>query len=271
MAPELVDYLLYEPEDSGILWIKFNRPDRMNALLVPETLQKLGEYMRAGDDDPNVRVIVVTGVGRAFSAGVDLRRTDGGGRERRREGPDSSREGFIYDTYPLFDALAEIRKPTIAMINGAAVGMGMDISLRCDLRVGCENTRFFTYQNVGQIIENGGMYWLPKIAGIGHALELLFTGGFLQGEEAYRWGILNKYVPSEQLENETRDLCDRIIKSPPLVQWIGKRIMRRSLDSSQQTVQDLCANAAGILNGSEDSKEAREAFFGKRSPVFKGR
>ena len=80
MAPELVDYLLYEPEDSGILWIKFNRPDRMNALLVPETLQKLGEYMRAGDDDPNVRVIVVTGVGRAFSAGVDLRRADGGGR-----------------------------------------------------------------------------------------------------------------------------------------------------------------------------------------------
>ena len=270
--PELekIDSLLYEPEDSGILWIKFNRPERMNALFNPLTLSKIGEYMRAGDADPNVRVIVITGVGRAFCAGVDLG-GGGGERERRREGPDSSREGFIHDTYPFFDAISEIQKPTIAMVNGAAVGMGMDVSLRCDLRMGSENTRFFTYQNVGQIIENGGMYWLPKLMGLGNALEFMYTGGFLTGEEAYRTGVLNHYVPADQLENATRDLCQKIINSPPMIQWIGKRIMRRALDSNIQTVQDLCANAAGILGGSEDSREARDAFFGKRAPVFKGR
>ncbi|MBI2885912.1 MAG: enoyl-CoA hydratase/isomerase family protein [Chloroflexi bacterium] len=271
MAPEIVDYLLYEPEDTGILWIKFNRPDRMNSLLMPDSLAKVGEYMRAGDDDPNIRVIVLTGVGRAFCAGADIRGGEGGEGRRRREGPDSSREGFIHDTYPYFDAVSEIRKPTVAMINGAAVGMGMDLSLRCDIRIGCENTRFFTYQNVGQIIENGGMYWIPKLAGLGRALELLYTGGFLLGEDAHRWGILNHYVPADELEAKTREVCQKIINSPPMIQWIGKRIMRRAVDTNLQTVQDLCANAAGILNGSADSQEARSAFFEKRTPVFKGR
>ncbi len=268
---EKVDYLLYEPEDNGILWIKLNRPDRLNALAVPVALQKIGEYMRAGDADPNIRVIVITGVGRAFCAGADLRAGEGGEGRERRVGPDSSRENFTHGLYPLFDAISEIQKPTIAMVNGAAVGMGMDIALRCDIRMGCPDTRFFTYQNAGQIIENGGMYWVPKLAGLGNALELLFTGGFLWGEDAYRMGMLNHYVPTEKLEEETRALCQKIINSPPMIQWIGKRIMRRALDSNIQTVQDLCANAASILGGSEDSKEARDAFFGKRTPVFKGR
>ena len=113
--------------------------------------------------------------------------------------------------------MTEIRKPTIAMVNGAAVGRGMDMSLRCDIRIGCENTRFFTYQNVGQIIENGGMYYLPKLIGLGNALEFLYTGGFLWGEQAYRLGLLNHYVAAGKLEEETRALCQKIVNSPPMM------------------------------------------------------
>ncbi|MBI2863729.1 MAG: enoyl-CoA hydratase/isomerase family protein [Chloroflexi bacterium] len=270
MALEVVNELLYEVEDSGILWIKFNRPERQNALFVPDTITKLGEYLRAGDADPRVRVIVITGVGKAFCAGLDLK-TGYKVVLNRSEKPDASRQKFLKHFHIHIDAISETRKPTIAMINGAAVGIGMDIALRCDIRMGCEWTRFFTYQNVGQIIENGGSYFLPKLAGLGRALELAFTGGFLKAEEAYRWGILNHLVPADQLKAETRSLCQKIVASPPLVQWINKRIMRRALDVDLKTVQDLCANASGILFASEDSKEARKAWSEKRTPVFNGR
>ncbi len=280
--PELeqVPHLLYEPEDNGILWIKFNRPERMNAVLGGAqkygTLTKVLEYMRAGDDDPNVRVIVLTGVGRAFCAGVDVRGQEGfepGGDflgRQRHEGPDASRQGFYHTTTKTIKDISYIRKPTIAMMNGVCAGFGMDMALQCDIRYGCENTRFITYQQVGQIIENGGCYWLPKLAGLGRALEFAFTG-FLDAQRAYEWGILNKLVPSENLEEEVRALCDRIIKSPPMVQWINKRIMRVAVDSTLETTAVLTSNAASILGGSEDSREARAALAEKRDPVFKGR
>ncbi len=266
MELELVPHLLYEPDDSGILWIKLNRPERMNALL-PDSATKLVEYMRAGDDDPNIRVIVVTGVGRGFCSGMDV---GGGDRRERAQGPDASRQQFLHHTQVPFYNISQIRKPTIAMLNGVAVGMGMDMALHCDLRVGCEHTRFFTYQNVGQIIENGGSYWLPHIVGIGRALELLYTGGFLMAEQAYEWGMLNKLVSADKLEEETRALCEKIIKSPPLVQWVGKRILRRALSSTLEATLELCAHSSGILGGAEDSAEASKAFMEKRPPVFKG-
>jgi 2-(1,2-epoxy-1,2-dihydrophenyl)acetyl-CoA isomerase len=265
---ELVPHLLYEPEDTGILWIRFNRPERMNAI-APDTVEKVGEYMRAGDADPAIRVIVLTGVGRGFCAGADMKATGGG--HRAEGGPDASRQHFAGYFQQCFRDISQIRKPTIAMVNGPAAGAGLDMALHCDLRVGCETTRFFTYQNVGQIIENGGFYFLPRMAGLGRAMELLYTGGWLGAEDAYRWGILNRLVPAAQLEEETRALCDRIIKGPPLVQWIGKRIMRRALDSTLETTLDLCANASGILAASEDGVEARRAFMEKRDPVFRGR
>ena len=266
MAPELVPHLLYEPEDNGILWIKFNRPEKMNAL-APDTMPKIAEYMKAGDEDPNIRVVVLTGVGRGFCAGADLRPETP---SEPRIGPDAGRQHFMYHFQPCFYAISQMRKPTIAMVNGAAVGGGMDMALHCDIRVGCERTRFFTYQNVGQIIENGGLFWLPRIAGFGHAMELLLTGGFLEAEQALDWGILNKLVSYEELEQTTRALCEKIIDSPPLVQWVGKRIMRRSLSGTLESTLELAAHSSAILGSSEDSKEARKAFVEKRKPDFKG-
>lgn len=276
MATEIrkVDYLLYEPEEeTGILWIRMNRPERLNALM-PDTEELICEYMEAGDNDPRIRVIVLTGNGRAFCAGADMR---GAGqnsdpeREQHSPGPDASRARFVHESYTKYTRITEIRKPTIAMLNGAAVGRGMDLALRCDIRMGCENTRFFTYQNLGQIIENGGMYYLPKLMGLGRSLEFLFTGGFLTADDAYRTGVINHLVPSEELEKETRAICQKIVDSPPMVQWVGKRIMRRALDTDIHTVQDLCANASGIFGGSFDAAEGRAAFLEKRRPVYQGR
>jgi enoyl-CoA hydratase/carnithine racemase len=188
MGPKLVDYLLYEKEDNGILWIKFNRPDRLNALVGNSqengTVAKVGEYMRAGDDDPDVRVIVLTGVGRAFCAGADLKGREPEsvtglefvGARGSHDGIDASRQHFFHGFTKLHRDISLIRKPTIAMINGPAVGSGMDMALHCDIRIGCEATRFVGYQNAGQIIENGGSYYLPKMVGLGRALEFAYTG-----------------------------------------------------------------------------------------------
>jgi len=281
MGPQLVDYLLYEKEDAGILWIKFNRPEMMNALYgtaeVLGTVAKVGEYMRAADDDPDVRVIVLTGVGRGFCSGADLKSRPAQaeigpnveGARGSHEGPDAMRQHFYHGFTKLHRDISIIRKPTIAMINGAAVGSGMDMALHCDIRIGCEKTRFIGYQQAGQIMENGGCYYLPKMVGLGRALEFAYTGS-LTAERAYEWGLLNHLVASEELEKATRELCDRIIAQPPLAQWTSKRIMRAALDSSLETTMVLTSNAGGILQGSDDAREARRAFVEKRKPKFRG-
>ena len=166
--------------------------------------------------------------------------------------------------------IADIRKPTIAMINGPAVGSGMDMSLHCDIRIGCEKTRFVAYHQAGQIIENGGCYYLPKMIGLGRALEYAYTGS-CDAETAYRWGMINHLVDSEKLEEFTREMCDKMLGIPPLVQWNSKRIMRSALDTTLDHTMVLTSNAALILNSSDDETEARKAFVEKRKPVFHGR
>ncbi len=281
MGPKLVDHLLYEPDDSGILWIKFNRPERMNALVGTaqenSTVAKVGEYMRAGDDDPNVRVIVLTGVGRAFCAGANLGSSASAdvvgenfpGNRSPHEGLDGTRQHFYHGFTDLHRDISLIRKPTIAMLNGPAVGSGMDMALHCDIRVGCERTRFIAYHNAGQIIENGGSYYLPKMVGLGRALEFVYTGQ-LDAERAFQWGMLNHLVPSEKLEETTRELCARMMAIPPLVQWVSKRIMRSALDTTLENTMVLTSNASPILQHSDDAKEARRAFVEKRKGQFKG-
>src|SRR5712675_932086 len=141
MGPKLVEYMLYQAEESGILWIKFNRTERMNALVGTAeengTVAKVGEYMRAGDDDPNIRVIVLTGVGRGFCSGAnlgsrasqDITGENLPGNRGAHDGPDAARQHFFHGFTDLHRDISLIRKPTIAMINGPAVGSGMD--MRC--------------------------------------------------------------------------------------------------------------------------------------------
>jgi 2-(1,2-epoxy-1,2-dihydrophenyl)acetyl-CoA isomerase len=283
MQPQLVDHLLYEKEDNGICWIKFNRPDRMNAVFgtyeANGTVRKVVDYMRAADDDPDVRVIVLTGIGKAFCAGADLKSAAGedeigipppGARGIDRETPEGHRQHFIHGLTRTTCEISQIRKPTLAMVNGPAAGLGLDMALHCDIRLGCEKTRFLPYMGVGQIIENGGSYFLPRMVGIGRALEFAYVG-HLAADRAYEWGLLNHLVNSDELEATTRKLCADIIAKPPLPQWISKRIMRAALDSSLETTMVMTSNASGILGLSEDGQEARRAFREKRQPDFKGR
>ncbi len=283
MTPDLVPWLLYEREENGILWIKFNRPERMNATLGQaqerSTASKVVEYMKYGDDDPDIRIIVLTGVGRAFCAGNDATGPREGedfgdfrpGNRSPREGnPDGERQSFFHGYTKLINEIALIRKPTIAMVNGPAAGSGMDIATQCDIRVGCEKSVFITYHARGQIIENGGAYYLPRIMGLGRALEFAYTGR-LEAEVAHQWGLLNHLVPSDNLEAFTRDLCDRMMQVSPVSQWINKRILRASMDSTIEGTMVMTSSAATIINLTEDRHEAKDAQVNRRRPIFKGR
>ena len=264
-------------EDERVALITLNRPEKLNALnrdLQDETRAACAELR----EDDDVRAIVWTGAGRGFCSGADMRRDTSEsltgenfvGNRGTAGGPDAARERFFHGFTKLHRDISLVRKPTIAMINGPAVGSGMDMALHCDIRLGCENTRFIGYQQLGQIIENGGSYYLPKMVGLGRALEFAYTG-HLDAQKAYEWGILNYLVPSGELEQTTRELCDRIMRTPPMVQWVSKRIMRAALDNSLETTMVMTSNAGGILDGSEDAQEARAAFLEKRAPSFKGR
>jgi len=155
------------------------------------------------------------------------------------------------------------------MVNGPAVGAGMDMALHCDIRTGCEETKFVGYQNVEQIFQNGAAYYLPQMVGLGRALEFAYTGS-LEAQRAYDWGMLNQLVPSEKVEETTRELCERMLGVAPMVQWISKRILRTSLECSLGTTMVMTANAGGTLMAAEDAKEAVRAFVEKRKPVFVG-
>lgn len=283
-TPELVPWLLYEPEpEYGILWIKFNRPDRMNATLGTaqdqSTASKVVEYMRYGDDDPDIRVIVLTGVGRGFCAGNDSKgpKEDEnfgdwlpGNRGNFEGNPDGPRQSFFHGYTKIIREISLIRKPTIAMMNGPAAGSGMDMAVQCDIRLGCEATKFITYHARGQIIENGGAYFLPRIVGLGRALEFAYVGQ-IDANLAHQWGLLNHLVPSAELEQFTRDMCRRITLVSPISQWNNKRIIRASLDSTLEGVMVMTSSAATIIHLAEDSDEARNASIEKRPPAYKGR
>ncbi|MDA4848513.1 enoyl-CoA hydratase/isomerase family protein [Hoeflea poritis] len=281
-----VEHVKYSKEKGGLAWITLNRPDRRNAILGNHqefaTVSKVVDYLHASDDDKDVRVTVLTGAGKSFCAGADFKGPKSGEEVGQHpigtrgidyanpENVDDTRQFFYHGFTRKICEISNVRKPTIAMVNGTAAGVGMDLALHCDIRIGCENSHFMAYHGVAQIIENGGSYYLPKMVGLGRALEFAYTNE-LTADTAYQWGLLNHLVKSSEMRSFTRNLCQRIAKQPPLVQWISKRIMRAALDSSLETTMVMTSNAAGILQSSEDSKEAKRAFAAKREPVFKGK
>ena len=282
MGPVRVDYLLYEVESPASVG-SVQRPGNSTLFGLAQengTVAKVGEYMRAADDDPSVRVIVLTSVGRGFCSGADLKAATElddeashaaaliYGRSGSASGPDAARQHFFHGLTKLHRDISLIRKPTIAMVNEPAVGAGMDMALHCDIRIGCEKTRFIGYQQASQIIENGGSYYLPKMVGLGRALEFAYTGE-MDAKTAYQWGVLNHLVEMDELESFTRKLCERMVAIPPLVQWVSKRIMRSALDSTLEQTMTMTSNAGGILQSSEDAKEAKRAFVEKRSPSLR--
>jgi len=250
---------------NGIATITLNRPEKLNALS-PQMFAELVHAFRKVSQDDETRVLVITGAGRGFCSGADLApQTAEGKIEIEGISPgDFPREA------PLI--LSGMKKPVIAAINGVAVGGGLTLTLSCDIRIASDTARFsIPLTRMGFTFELGSSYFLSRIIGIGKACELVFTGRMIDANEAREIGLVNQVVPADQLIEITHEMASNIAKAVPLAQEISKVGLYQGLDADLPTQLRWEVLSNGHLGGTEDRKEAIQAFMEKRDPVFKGR
>jgi len=269
-----MDYQTIMLEKRGnVTLLTLNRPERMNAISSQMT-EDLVAALDEIDDDDESRVLVVTGAGRGFCSGADVGGMAGGRQEAERgpRGPEALRQGLMRSAGRVQPRLQKLKKPTIAMVNGAAVGAGCDLAMACDLRTGCEKTRFMNaFVRIGLFPGWGGTWLYPRVMGVGRALEFLFTGDFMEAEEAGRLGVLNRLVPEADLEKETMALATRIADGPPLAMRLAKMQVYKGLNMEFETALGIAAACETITLTSEDHREGVAAFREKRKADFKGR
>ncbi len=243
-------------KEGRVATITLNRPERMNAFssAMIDSIQRALQDAAADDE---IGVIVLTGAGRGFCAGFDLKESSDPGGSSPRQAQGMARGPQM----PLM--FASIDKPIIGCINGAAIGWGLELALLCDIRLAAENARFADpHVNYGVIDDNGGAYYLPRLLGWAKACELAFTGQPIDGKEAERIGLVNKAVPLEQLEAVTHEMADIMAKQPPMALQMTKRAMRNGLVSDLKMSQDyvivLLRQLVGSRNLAEMMKSGRE-------------
>ncbi|MEA1958497.1 MAG: enoyl-CoA hydratase-related protein [Chloroflexota bacterium] len=256
-------------KEDNLAILTMNRPDKMNAL----TSKMLLEMVEAVSDvaqDQDTRVMILTGAGKVFCSGADI---SGGGWESGLAGSPNELHYNIRTSYQRVAlGIQGMQKPTIAMVNGSAVGAGCDFAFACDMRVGCDRSKFRnSFVKVGLIPGGGGAWFYTRLLGLGRGLEFLFTGDFIEAEEAYRIGVLNRLVASEQLESTTMELARKIASNPPLAVQMSKMLAYRALDSDLEAALELAAPCQALALSSEDHREGVNAFIEKRAPLFKGK
>jgi 2-(1,2-epoxy-1,2-dihydrophenyl)acetyl-CoA isomerase len=271
--------VLFDKRSDGVAVITLNRPDSLNAMggqLIPLLAQHLSECAQ----DPAVRCVVLTGAGRAFCAGGDVKQMAAGSDvvAGGDGGAKSFAAQFFYGVEGLREAqrrtsgaLHTMPKPTIAMVNGHAVGAGLSLALACDLRIASDKAKFGTvFRNVGFSGDFGGSYFLPRLVGIEKARELYFTGEIIDAEEAKRIGMVSRVVPQDSLEEETMKLASLIASGPTLAYARMKENLNRSEHSDLATLLDQEALNMRLSATTNDHREAARAFVEKRSPSFAG-
>ena len=253
----------------GIATITLNRPDKLNAWS-SQMSQEFGNALRDIDNDDNVRVVVITGAGRAFCAGADLGGFDAAIKAElspARRVRDETKRDVLGST--------DIRRmpiPFIAAINGHAVGVGLTLTLACDIRIASDRAKLGAiFARVGLIPEFGSTYNLPQIVGIAKACELVFTGKIIDAAEAEKIGLVNQMVPHDELMTATMELARNIAHMPPFAVQMAKLSLYQGLDSTLQTQAIWERFVQNYLKYTEDHAEAVRAFLEKREPVFKGK
>ena len=249
----------------AIATVTLNRPQARNALdlvMRRELLAALDEV----EADEGARVLIVTGAGEHFCSGGDVKTM----RERRQTAAEGRARVELLNRLVL--RLVDFPRPTIAMVDGYAVGAGCNLALCCDLVVASDRAKFGElFWKIGLVPDGGGTWLLSRAVGLARAKELIFTADVIDAAEAARIGLVNRVVPVAELESTTRGLAETIAAGPPAVLKMAKHMVNRAATSDLAAALDLEAFSQGIAIASEDHQEGLKAFVEKRPPKFTGR
>lgn len=261
----MTEHLKFDVDD-GIATITLNRPEKLNAFtyeMLDDWVTRLDECQQRDD----IRVVVITGAGRGFCSGADI---DSFASIAARGGAGIKAELNLTQRLPR--KLTELDKPVIAAINGPATGAGMDFALACDIRFAGESARLAeTYVRMGLLPGVGGAYFLPRMVGLQNALDLLWTGDFVDAREAERLGIVKRVFPDDELLPRTYEYARRLADNAPLSVQLIKRVARLGLNQDLLTALELAGANLTVARTSEDHTEAVSAFKAKRKPVFRSK
>jgi 2-(1,2-epoxy-1,2-dihydrophenyl)acetyl-CoA isomerase len=248
---------------NGILTITLDRPDALNAF-DRAMKEELLAALKAADRDREVRVVVITGAGRAFCAGQDLK-------ERQEPGATDLGTELRARYNPLILAMRRLDKPIIGAINGVAAGAGFSLALACDMRIASESASFIqAFGRVGLVPDSGSTWFLPRLVGPARAAELIFTGEPLDAATAERIGLVNRVVPAGRLLLEAHALANRLAQQAPRALALAKRALQRSLESGLEAQLEYEAQLQAIAGRSRDHAEGVAAFVEKRPASFTG-
>ncbi|HVZ91693.1 MAG TPA: crotonase/enoyl-CoA hydratase family protein [Rhizomicrobium sp.] len=262
--------LLFE-KSGAVVTLTLNRPDSRNPLGEEGDGELFAEACRRINDDREVRCVVLTGAGSAFSAGGNVKAM------RERAGVFAGagvhiRERYRHGIHKIVRAVWGIEVPAIAAVNGPAIGLGADVACLADIRIAADSAVFgATFLKIGLVPGDGGAWILPRVIGMARAAELVFTADTIDAATALSWGLVSKVVPAALLMDEARALAARICRQPPDALRMTKRLMREGQGASFETIMEMSAAFQSLAHLSEDHTEAIAAFFEKRAPDFKGR
>jgi 2-(1,2-epoxy-1,2-dihydrophenyl)acetyl-CoA isomerase len=253
-------------EDSGIVTITLNRPDKLNAL-VGHMRRDLAEALEAAGSERNVRVVVITGAGSGFCAGGDLAYAT----ELMDRNDSEEFARLLGAARRVVTAIRHMTKPVVASVNGPAAGAGCNLALACDLRIASTNASFTqSFVKIGFHPDWGGTYFLPRLVTANKACEMFFLGNTIDAPEALRLGLVNWVVPEAELEAETRKLAERLREAPPIAVAAAKQAIYMSDGEDLETMLRYEVEAQMRCFESRDGKEGVRAFLEKREPRFTG-
>jgi 2-(1,2-epoxy-1,2-dihydrophenyl)acetyl-CoA isomerase len=262
--PLAFENIVLEVQD-GVAWITLNRPEQLNAF-ADEMREELLQAILAVQEDDAAHVLVITGAGRAFCAGGDVRtmaalKEDNAGFERLRPLLDAGRR--------VITVLHQLPKPAIAMVNGVAAGAGCNLALACDLRVASDQASFAeSFISIGMHPDWGGTFFLPRLVGTGRALEMMWTGERIHAEMAEEIGLVHQVVPAAHLREHTERLALRLARAPRTAVRLIKLAVYNSLHYDLESMLDYESEAQSQCWSSTDSAEGIAAFLEKRPPQF---